>query len=85
VRNDAAPQAISADHTKRIASEMMRFPFSWSTRVREKRLLAAWKIYVAGPFNRYIAFVGSTSPSLASKRKIYESEKRTELSQTTAF
>jgi len=70
---------------KRIASETMRFPFTWSTRGREKWLHAAWKIYVAGPFNRYIAFVGSTSPSLASKREIYESEKRTELGSYTTL
>lgn len=38
---------------------------------------------MTGPFNRYIAFVGSTGPSLASKREIYASEKLTELSQTT--
>ena len=29
----------------------MRFPFAWSARVREKRLNAAWKIYVTGPLN----------------------------------
>jgi hypothetical protein len=29
----------------------MRFPFAWSARVREKRLNAAWKIYVSGPLN----------------------------------
>jgi WD40 repeat protein len=51
--------------------------------IREKWSNAAWKIYVAGPSNRYMAFVGSTSLLMASKREIYASEKRTELSQTT--
>jgi hypothetical protein len=53
--------------------------------IREKWSNAAWKVYVAGPSNRYMTFVGSTSQPVASKREIYASEKRTELSQTTGW
>jgi len=34
---------------KELRQETMCFPFIWSASVREKRLNAAWKIYVAGP------------------------------------
>ena len=39
---------------------------------------------MSGPFNLYIAFAGSSGFSLASKRKIYLSEKRKVIGQTTA-
>jgi hypothetical protein len=51
--------------------------------IQEKWSNAAWKFYVAEPSNRYMTFGGSTSLPMASKREIYASEKRTELSQTT--
>ena len=34
---------------KELRQKTMRFLFAWSARVREKRLNAAWKIYVSGP------------------------------------
>jgi hypothetical protein len=52
---------------------------------QEKQPNAAWKIYAAEPSNRPIAFDSSTRPLMASNRKIYKSENRTELSQTTAI
>ena len=44
---------------------------------------AARKSYLAGPKDQCRAFVGSTGSSLASKRKIYLSEKRKVMVKTT--
>jgi hypothetical protein len=41
------------------------------------------KVIWAGPEDQYRAFVGSTGSSLASKRKIYQSEKRKVMVKTT--
>ena len=64
--------------------KMVCFPFAGPRTYPRKWSNAVWKIYAAGPSNRDITFVCSTSLVMASKREIYESEKRTELSQTTA-
>ena len=57
----------------------MCFLFTWSSRVREKQFNAAWKIYESGAFHYKIALAGSTGSSIASKRKIYESEERSDM------
>src|SRR6266516_6268987 len=53
---------------------------SWYSR---KWFTTAWKSYEAGPFRCYAALAGSAGPSLASGRKIYSSEQRSYIRQTT--
>src|SRR6266487_4116422 len=69
--------------TKIYGSENEAFFFclvSWYSR---KWFTTAWKSYEAGPFRCYAALAGSAGPSLASGRKIYSSEQRSYIRQTT--
>ncbi|GHO63499.1 hypothetical protein KSC_023910 [Ktedonobacter sp. SOSP1-52] len=50
-RDGAAPEALSENLAKGIASENNAFSFTRSTRVREKRFNAAWKRIASEPLN----------------------------------
>jgi hypothetical protein len=61
----------------------MRFPFAWSARVREKRLKCCLEKNCVRATLQRTAVNSLPELSQANHEKLYESEKRTELIQTT--
>jgi hypothetical protein len=83
IRFDAASGVLSFRRMNGYGSENNAFFFDSVSQRSRKQSTTAWKSYESGPFYCFATLAGFAGPSLASGRKIYSSEQRSYIRQTT--